>query len=523
MKKMLRTVGVVLLLLLSVCIGEHAEAMVSLGKSTTYVVKRGDTLSGLFGKAYRKVALTNGIKNPDRIFPGQRLTVPDGTTVRMMTVSGFRKTVIEGDFHWNPGADKLSAVPKNGSKALRLAVPDLAVDEAAVLWGLLACSPENGRFVVENGRLIADLDDGTRLDMRDGIMVGGHSAIRYKGDLRLGKPLPETGLTAMRVGDRWVVNPKVCLNVASGTPVAVQPVSSSGESSISAFPEKNEGNERLKWELISGVGTWDNALAHGDWLYGEGAVLVPLGDGYSVGAGFYGMRGSGESETSSYSWDESGFGPQLVFRRDYLKEHVDEYGQTELWPAGWGLKARYIPNDYVSGGSGSYEMSQVGKKFGLYGEVYERTSEDWEYGLIGEYWTYFDGEIRSTWKGDSPQDRGSWNANAYAQYSFDKDWSLRGIVGMSHQNWDGLNYLNVTPEVRYRSWLRFGPRFSLALNKPEEFYRDADHGDLFTVGAFVRVELGDVIRDADRENRQDAVERVGVVGYSDNIPDTVDP
>jgi len=212
-----------------------------------------------------------------------------------------------------------------------------------------------------------------------------------------------------------------------------------------------------------------------------------------------------------------------VFRRDYLKEHVDEYGQTELWPAGWGLKARYIPNDYVSGGNGSYEMSQVGKKFGLYGEVYERTSEDWEYGLIGEYWTYWGGEIRSTWKGDSPQDRGSWNANAYAQYSFDKDWSLRGIVGVSHQNWDGLNYLNVTPEVRYRSWLRFGPRFSLALNKPEEFYRDSDHGDLFTVGAFVRVELGDAIRDADRESRQDAVERVGVVGYSDDISDTVDP
>lgn len=41
-------------------------------KETIYVVKKGDTLSGIaakFGTTYQAIAKKNGIKNPNRIFP----------------------------------------------------------------------------------------------------------------------------------------------------------------------------------------------------------------------------------------------------------------------------------------------------------------------------------------------------------------------------------------------------------------------------------------------------------------------
>lgn len=44
----------------------------------TYVVKKGDTLSGIakmFGTTYQKIAADNGIANPNKIFPGQFLKI----------------------------------------------------------------------------------------------------------------------------------------------------------------------------------------------------------------------------------------------------------------------------------------------------------------------------------------------------------------------------------------------------------------------------------------------------------------
>lgn len=49
---------------------------------TTYVVQSGDTLSGIgarFGVDYGAIASANGIANPDLIYAGQILTIPDGS------------------------------------------------------------------------------------------------------------------------------------------------------------------------------------------------------------------------------------------------------------------------------------------------------------------------------------------------------------------------------------------------------------------------------------------------------------
>lgn len=51
--------------------------------SESYVVKKGDTLWKIsqktwgFGKMYKLIAEENGLKNPDRIYPGQKLAIPD--------------------------------------------------------------------------------------------------------------------------------------------------------------------------------------------------------------------------------------------------------------------------------------------------------------------------------------------------------------------------------------------------------------------------------------------------------------
>ena len=47
-------------------------------KETVYVVKKGDTLNGIaakFGTTYQAIAKKNGIKNPNRIYPGQKLVI----------------------------------------------------------------------------------------------------------------------------------------------------------------------------------------------------------------------------------------------------------------------------------------------------------------------------------------------------------------------------------------------------------------------------------------------------------------
>lgn len=63
-------------------IAVHPETSTKTPIPRTVVVRKGDTLSQLFGvEKYRLVAEFNGITNPDRIFVGQTITLPPGVTV----------------------------------------------------------------------------------------------------------------------------------------------------------------------------------------------------------------------------------------------------------------------------------------------------------------------------------------------------------------------------------------------------------------------------------------------------------
>ena len=56
--------------------------LASPNKTHSYVLARGDTLSGIAGQFYfdsanwRSIALANGIDDPRRLNPGMRLTIP---------------------------------------------------------------------------------------------------------------------------------------------------------------------------------------------------------------------------------------------------------------------------------------------------------------------------------------------------------------------------------------------------------------------------------------------------------------
>ncbi len=497
---------------------------------SVHTVVRGDTLIGLYGSDWRKVADGNALERPYTIRVGQHLVVPEG--VRPVSHRSAKPAVAEKGFRTVDCSKKPKGFcewTKPGGNKFR--------GKGDSIWAL---THQFGFTQDEAMEAVAGIEDGQEMliarhrsmyrlsfgknDLWEGkIILRAVSQKAMKYVTKSGKIIyrfevcgnwaqlyPEDSHPMRRVE---VSPPPTYATVIVDEPKQAEPVEPKGTPDggmkpLSAFPVENE----LEWELIAGAGVWDNNLAHGQWQYAEGAITKKFGDGYSAGLGFFGMQGRGESETSAYTWKEhAGFGPQLVLKRNFSKEQEFD-GVKAALPAGWSLKLRWLPNDYVDGGNpdSGYHMTQRGQKLGLYGEYFERTSPDWIMGATAEVWDYRNGRIQSTWAGDKPQDRGNWNANAYAQYRIDDDWQARGILGVSHQNWDELNYLNAAVEMRWKETIMFGPRLSLALNKPEA-YRDVSHGDLTTLGAFIRAEFGGLIRVKDREEREESVSYVGPV------------
>ncbi len=493
-------------------------------EGTYYTFRDGDRMFQLFGKSGAlKVQQANPelIKDINRIRKGDTVLVPADVKIhkmpafRIVDCSRTRKGFCE---YRNPGGDKMCGVRSHEKALTSPQEYGLTAEQAATVMG-----DKGERVLLPSGTRLSALSfghghwQGPVVLMKDMLahrkaVIGGKTYLEFDACCNLAtmevppepvplepEPIPEPPPAPVEEPPPVIPEPPQEPKEPEEGPPPVPP--------LSAFPVENE----LEWEAIVGAGVWNNGLANGKWWYGEGLLSVKLGDGYSLGIGPFYAAGKGESETSAYTWREStGWGPQVGLKRNYRAEQTDEFGQTVLLPAGWQLKARFLSHDKVSGGNpeSGYHNTQWGKKIGVYGEYFERKSLDWLYGVSGEIWHYYDGRIRSTWSGDKPQDRGSWNANVYAQYRINDDWQARGIAGVAHQNWDRLNYLNLTAEMRYRETLMFGPRLSLALNKPDT-YRDIGRGDLTTLGAFVRLELGGIIRQKDREVREESVVFVG--------------
>lgn len=497
-----------------------------------YVVRKGDVLSVIGatkGIGWKKLAELNRLKPPYTIHPGQTLYLAEGheakaeasksvtraprVTARIPVAKPKALPCIRlGALPFNPkheqartlqGIDQLTTLTAEQKAAAKekVVMGDKASEKALVgtqVFAEMLYQKKDGQVKHVYDKPICTPEQGGVPEVMDTYDLGDGTFFAIP--MRCGNPAVfRRPITVVEVPPAEEVPPPV-----AEAPQEVAPVLPP----VSAFPAE----DIFEAEGIFGGGVWNNKLAHGRWHYGEGALMAILPDGYRLGVGPYGMWGSGESKVSDYTWRERGFGPQVVLKKNFLQEQTDEFGQTSLLPAMWGLKLRYLPNDRVKGGNpvSGYAQTQEGKKLGLYAEYLARTSPDWLIGLSGEVWESFDRKIKSTWSGDKPQDRGSLAVNLFQQYRISDDWQMRFVEGVSHQNWDKLNFLRVSAEARWQETVMCGPNVAFALNKTAP-YKTVSKGDLTTLGFACRLELGDTFRTWDREYRENFVQPVGQV------------
>ncbi len=469
----------------------------------TYSVKKGDCLSKI-GKKYdvswKVLARENQLKNPNLIFPRQKINIPE-------------------NFEW----EHANANPFKGT-----------LDEALVLLGypeevsdlLKKVEVENDHFEIGkivSGDKIAAMTFGKNIVKKDVIS-------RVKKDLAV-------KIYTVTVQDKkyQLIYPLICGNwsridiliPAPETPKAPETILPPVEKEVQVPGESVTAPEEIplaevpeikseraiEHEPIIGAWIWDNKLAHGWGGYGEYMAWLreeyPWGyaNGWSPGAGIYGYYSEGDTETSPhYWWVERGWGPQIGLK------YIGETKEGKPWQ--WQAKLRYVWEHTHGENIAGYEMHQDNTKLGLYTEVLKRTEPKWIIGATAEGWYALDRDINSTWSGDKPSNRTTLAVNALAQYKMNDDWQVRGVIGPFYQGWDKLWGLRASAEARYKETVMFGPQlaiFPFGLSKVYDGIANA--GDLTTLTGFVRVELGATVRNLDRNIRMEKVKKLDEKKY----------
>ncbi len=287
-------------------------------------------------------------------------------------------------------------------------------------------------------------------------------------------------------------------------PVAAAPVPAvATPASVSAF----DPPRRLEVEVGAGIGAWTNNLAKGDWAYAEALLWKETGGGQSIGGGFYGNYGSGESKLSDYSWKEHSLGVQAGVKQSYKTAD----GQ----PAQWQVKGRLV-DEKIHGGSpnSGYAMTQNNLKLGLYVENMKRINAECLEGWTVEGWKSFNASIKSTWAGDTPQSRDQAQANYIRECRINKLWSWRVSAGPAWTSWDNQFWANLGLELKYdftnHIALRFGPSIGIPLGVSST-YADHSIADLTTFRFGVRLEFGDYLRTEDAKRREAEITPVNAV------------
>lgn len=264
----------------------------------------------------------------------------------------------------------------------------------------------------------------------------------------------------------------------------------------------------IEHEPILGAGLWGNGIAKGSFGYGEYVAWLKTScdSQYSYGVGIYGSVEDGESKLSAYEWWGYTFGGQLGIKRYWLyRDEQDKKFRAQQWQ----LKARLVWEEtYGKNPDSGYRMNQEHFKLGLYGEYIRQMDDRWQGILIAEGWHSLDGSIKSTWSGDSPSNRTQLSMGAYAQYKLDQNWQIRFGGGPFYQGWDHMWGLHARAEARYKETLMIGPYVNLFPFGKSSIYNGIPTSDLQTIGAFVRIEFGKIIREADRKARMEQIKKL---------------
>ncbi|MBI2439424.1 MAG: hypothetical protein HYV45_02390 [Candidatus Moranbacteria bacterium] len=493
--------------------------------------------AGVTWKQVAQVCKENGIKNCNRIYPGEvidvnlkKMTVQKGDTLRTVVLRAQngnvsakpttpRKSAIaggSGEFRWTKvgGAPLKTCAPKKSRAHIAhqamqaLHLSDEEVTEVRLLiathsyeWATLSQGDKipavtfcgkNGKSVVVRKNVVAAWPKGetvraTVYTLKNGRKIGW---VPHCGNwIELSKSVSqEAPKESEKPKDQPVPTP------------AQEVVSEAEPEETEVLPVHAVEGDVIPCELQAGAGVYTNRIYRGRWAYGEGICHVFKHGEWQHGPGFYAMGGAGESLMSSYRNKEYGIGLQYGFQRNFINERG--------FKSTFEVKGRWLLDRMKGHNSEGYWVNQKGQKIGLYGSYYERHGDDL-LGVVAEYWKGVNQSAKSSWSGQEIQDRGSIGVYGVYEHKLTDDdaWRLRWIAGVQHTNWDKQNWFRLIPEFRYKEWLMFGPQLAVPIGVSRA-NQPLSHGDLnlTTIGAFVRVELGTEIRKQDADAREAQVE-----------------
>ncbi|MCD6149669.1 LysM peptidoglycan-binding domain-containing protein [bacterium] len=448
-----------------------------------YTVKKSDTLWEIaqaeYGKGYlwKIIAEINNIADPRKLRAGLTIIIPD---IRYAPMN-----------YSNPGADKYIGT----------------LDRALILLKY----PKEARRLLRNRVKKRDFAD-SRISYGDKFaMVFGKNIVRFNVTASWNDPqrnLLAEKYSVISSGVEYTLKYVIwCGNWCRYPDKEISAPKRITKSGIARShfvyipPEKRK--LALEHEPIVGAYAWKNNLARGWGGYGEYMAwlrktsLSGYANGWSPGIGIYGFYSEGDSLKSSYHWLEKGIGPQVGIK----------YIANGEKPWQWQGKLRFVWEEMKGSNSEGYNMEQNNLKFGFYTEYARKESKKWIWGATGEAWFAFNRDIDSTWSGDRPSKRMTLASYIFAQRKLSDNWQLRGAGGVFYQGWDRLTGLRAQLEARYKETLMFGPWVSFFPFGLTSVYDGYSASDLTTVGGFVRVELGGIFREWDRNVRMSRIRK----------------
>lgn len=499
-------------------------ALFGTAEAKEYTVKRGDTLWGIAyktwgtGKLYKAIASANGIKNPNKIFPNQKLIIPSvgKIEIKNFSTSPFGGKAVKGDAKIIQGIQNTSY-----DKEYKECMTD-AVN-----------SSNPGVYKIEKGEMVDCLSDKKGVYCNPEGYIYGYGATAHIWKAECDKEyrkilcdiilVDKCGNLTPRCREEKIIPPILEKVPEEKIPerkveVTLPPIEEKRE--IIPVPEYKipeilpiEEKWAIEHEPIVGAYAWHNDLARGWGGYGEYMAWLrkeyPWGyaNGWSPGVGIFGYYSEGDTKTlPHYWWGERGWGPQIGLK--YIGETED--GKPWQWQA----KLRYVWEHMYGKNEVGYQMHQDNTKLGLYTEVLKRTDPEWIVGATAEGWYALDRDITSSWSGDKPSNRTTLAVNALAQYRLSDDWQVRGSAGPFYQGWDKLWGLRASAEARYRETIMFGPQIAIFPFGLSSVYDGvASAGDLTTLTGFVRLELGAPIRKWDRNVRMEKIKKLDEEKY----------
>ncbi len=438
--------------------------------ASEYTVKKGDTLWKIgrqFQISWKVLQRESGIKNPHKIYPGQKIVIPDNFYWENANANPFKGTLSE--------ALLLNEFPTEAAVALEREISESRYEEVMI---------KDGDYIKS--------------------MTFGKNEVKKNVIARTGKNQPARLYKAIIGNTQYrLVYPKACGNwsrfkdmAKPEEPPAPPPPSKVSEPTPEVMPPleppllqlaprrqplklfRSEELRCVDVELNIRQGFWWGEKASGEFSYAEGGVWDSCWY-WGRMVGFYANRDSGKVSSSSYEWDSWGIGPQVGLR--YLDFYKRDDGTVGFH--GWTAKLR-LAYASVSGKNphSLYHMTQQDLLLGLYMEYVRQISQETTVALTFEAWFSLWNKIDSSWSGDKASNRGWIQAGGYVQKKISDDWAVRvGAYGFYHL-WDEETGIGGFAEARYDNWLLAGAyaNFGFENGLAKGVYIGAEPGTLYS-------------------------------------------